>query len=333
MLPGYALEAADGPSRPGAQVTLAATNGQAAISILDLRTGWRVDYQGATTAGGDALDLTITARGDLVVWNTGPPKLYANDVARLDSPQALDLGRAPLLLGTLEGPVFPADDGAHAWTWDAPHTVEYVDLFTGESIATFELPGRFQPQFTAGDDLLITDGISLGLLKTTGTVRPLQAGYPIEATAKLLAWQQCDSTCELVLTPLTDSGAEVRVPRPAGAERWTRAGAVAIPSSSPDLPTVTRDGNHLLVDAVSGQEPDTVHRLAIVDLETASLTVVNEYRGPGWASAFWDASGKHIIVATNTAAGQDITIFDASTLAVRSLPDALPDQFWVSGAG
>jgi len=317
----------------GPELTVAATNGQAAISLLELRFGTRADYGGAHTAGDDALDLTITPRGDLIVWNAGPPKLYEHHGPEDGYGLLLVLTQPPRLLDSLEGSVYPTDDGFHAWVWAYPTSLEYVETSSGDVLASAELPAGFQPVFTAGDSLVITDDDEIAIIDTTGTVAPHGPGQPIEATPDVLIWEDCERDCALFLSRLTNATAAIRIDLPPAADRWTRAGAVSIPSSSPDLPTIARDHGLLLVDAVSGSDPETVHRLTIVDLNSGAATVVKEYEGPGWASAFWDRTGTRIIVATNNGNGQDVSIIDADSFEEQHLVDALPQGYWILGAG
>jgi hypothetical protein len=317
----------------GPELVVAATNGQAVISLLDLRFGTRADFGGAHTAGGDALDLTITPKGDLIVWNTGPPKLYEHHDPQDGYGLLLELTQPPRLLGTLEGSVYPTDDGNHAWIWAYPTNLEYVETSTGRALVAAELTAGFQPVFTAGDSLVVTNDDEIAIIDTAGTVAPHGSGQPIEATAEILIWEDCERDCALFLSPLTNTTAATRIDLPRGADRWTRAGAVGIPSTSPDLPTIAPDRSLLLVDAVSGSDPETVHRLTIVDLDNGVATVVKEFQGPGWASAFWDRSETRIVVAINNSNGQDVSIIDADRFEETQLVDALPQGYWILGAG
>lgn len=317
----------------GPEITVVATNGQAAISILDLRFGTRADYGSDHTAGGDALDLTMTTRGDLIVWNTGPPQLYESHEPNGGYGLLAELTQLPSLLGTLEGAAYPTDDGTHAWIFSHPTSLEYVETSTGQTAATTEIPAGFQPQFTAGNDLVISDDNLINIVDTQGNITSHGAGEAIEATADVLIWEDCNTVCTLVASPLTGLSEEARIRLPDDAEQWTRAGMVSIPTTSPHLPTITRDGQLLLVDTVSGTGQNAKHQLTIVNLETGTTTIATEYQGPGRASAFWDQKGENIIIATNNNNGQDITIIDTDTLRRRHLPGALPDGYWILAAG
>jgi len=332
-VPGLTRVGAGGATFPaGPETTVVATNGQAAISLLDLRFGTRADYGGSHTAGADALDLTVTSLGDVIVWNTGPPKLYEHHDQDPGWALLHELTQPPRTLGSLEGSVYATDDGHHAWIWGFPGNLEYVETSTGDVVTTAEIPEGYQPLFTAGDNLVIRDDLQTAILHTTGVIDSYEANHVIEATADYLIWEDCDLACAIVLTPLTSTGVESRIDAPPGAERWTRAGAVIIPSSSPNLPTISPQGL-LLIDAVSGSDPDATHRLTIIDLGSGEATVVKEYEGPLWASAFWDRSGLWIVVASNTSNGQDISIIDASSFEETRIANALPDEYWILGAG
>jgi hypothetical protein len=243
------------------------------------------------------------------------------------------MGQPPQLLGTLEGGVYPTDDGSHTWIWAYPTNLEYVPISTGNALVAAELPAGYRPVFTAGDSLVITNDDEIAIIDSVGTVTSYGSGQPIEATSEILIWEDCQRDCALFLSPLTNITAAIRIDLPPGADRWTRAGAVAIPSSSPDLPTIAADDSLLLVDAVSGSGQDVTHRLTIVNLNTGAATVLKEYRGPGWASAFWDRTGTRIVVATNNSNGQDISIIDANTFEETQIVDALPQGYWILGAG
>ncbi len=333
-VPGLSRVGPHGETLPaGPEIVVAATNGQAAISVVGLRLGGRADYGVRHTAGGDALDLTMTSRGDLIVWNTGPPQLYRGDdhgeAWRLFS----ELTQPPLRLGTLEGPAYPTDDGGHAWVWEPPSDLQYVSLSDGAVVGTAHLPEGFAPGFAAGDALVATRDGEAVLASAAGVVEPLPvAGVVIEATGDTIVWEDCASGCDLVLS--SPSGTR-RVPLPEGAERWARAGAVAIPSSSPDLPTLSWDGRYLLAVATSGSGDALTSRLVVVDLEAATARVLTtDAPVPPWGSAFWDRAGTSVVVAVNTlAGGQEVNVVDAATGEHYDVPGALPGGYWVLGAG
>lgn len=136
-----------------------------------------------------------------------------------------------------------------------------------------------------------------------------------------------------MISPLANPADAIRVPSSGGADHWTVTGGVAIPSTSPGLPTITRDSRFLVVDALTGSEADITHRITTVDLETGSAKVIAQYVGPGFANAFWDQPGEHIVVLTNTGNGQAVTIISVDTMDQHVLVGALPEGYWVLGAG
>jgi hypothetical protein len=157
---------------------------------------------------------------------------------------------------------------------------------------------------------------------------------PFEGTGDVIVHQPpCDHACPIVVSSRDDPAGAVQVALPEGATTWSRAGGVAIPSTSPDLPTVTRDGRSLLVDAVSGREHEYLHRVTVVDLVTGAADVVAEYEGPAFSSAFWSRDGTDIVVLTIGSNGDRVNVIDRATGRRHDLLGALPDGFWVLGAG
>lgn len=202
---------------------------------------------------------------------------------------------APLVdLGSGGGSSWPATDPGRLWVQSYPSsgplaggsTAQLVDLPTGETVATIEIPRYAYPlgDDGAGGVLVQTDGGGIYAIDTTGAATRLSDGTFQSASPTHLVLFRCDE--HLVC------GYEV-VNRATGA-----AVSVAVPNAD-QYPTLVPDPTGARLATVSN---DGIGTLTVVELATGAAMTITDPRlvYGGGAPVTWTADGQHLVWASGT---------------------------------
>lgn len=328
------------------------------LAVVDLESGTTTLYPpGEHGLSGDAVDsAVITPTGDTIISASGVARLFEDRFDQFTI--ELTMPPRPPGSGVSDGFwVVPSVGGDQVWlvrpgyVWDQGNvdgTVELVELASGAVIDHRTVDYSAQPAGAVDGGLVIgtsehkqaspdagwtevPGSQKTWLLATNGTLTDLGPGYPIIAEGSILARQVCElGDCVLAIEDLRTG--EVPIPQPPGGMQWVTTGDNPIPTSSLPLPTMSPDGDQLLLAATTGF--DSQHRarweLHTIELRTSTSTLLAGWEGPA-RMATWSRDGRWVALLTNT----DITLIDTTDLGTDPimLERLWPDDHFPLAAG
>ncbi len=324
------------------------------LAVTDLRARTTETYPpGSTALGPDAASgASVTPRGDVAVWVGGAVYVFpAGDLS--GEPVVLSPTRTNLVPGVaLELFVQPDPAGERLWIvqpgsacHDEPTQtiVEHVDIDTGEVLASLDLPDRAFPvgetdrglianlhtTVSTGDGCIVDPASHrIGALRGDGTMEDLGPGVAIATWENHVVLTPRDGS-EIIIRNLDDdTERNVTIPE---AGTWSDVGGPAIPSTAQPLPGVSTDGRLLVAN--TGPERDaageaTTSALYAIDLTTGQPIRLAEFGD--WAPlATWSKDGNWVLLVR----GRDLELLDPADGTTIYLPEAVPDEHFVLGAG
>lgn len=347
------VEAAPADATSGADALLFAENGNGfGLAVADLVSGHTAVYgpDDHVFGRGAVSGALLTARGELVVWQTGRrTQVFSPEIVdgrpRFDA--ALTNGGRELgnVLG--ERQVVATEDGDHVWIRasvadgdDGMHDLEYVDLASGDvqlttRVANAGLPGGTTLFGAIGDDAVVVDQLQtpderVARVAPDGNVRTLErpgGGSLVAVGAARTLWAAPDGT---VLVADSDGREQGRIEAP-GTGRWYSAGRPTIPSNTPGGRAFTSDGSRALLGLSESQDSS---RLVLVDVVAMTAAPVDAGDGARVLAAFWSGDDEAVVVVVGETEAQRVVVIDSSIGARRELgPDTIPSGFFVLAAG